>query len=387
MPDPVILAAGRSPIGRIGGSLAPLSAGQLGTLTARAVLSNAGISADLIDEVIVGCVLQGGQGMNVARQVGIGAGVPVEKPALTVNQVCASGLTAIELAAQQIVLGNAKLVLAGGTESMSTAPHLLRGARSGIRFGATDLEDCILSDGLTDVFANNHMADTAEKLAAEFAIDRQAQDAYALQSQQRFARAADWPAEIVPIDVPKRGGRDRVATDECPRQTSAQQLAELRPAFCSEGTITAGNASGLSDGAAFVVVGSREIADQLGIAPLASLGPSVVVGVDPQRMGIAPAPAITALLQRTGLSIDDIDLLEINEAFAGQVLSVLSQLEINADKVNVNGGAVAMGHPLGATGCRILVSLVYELERRGGGRGIAALCVGGGMGRASLVEI
>lgn len=388
MPEAVLAAAARSPIGRLGGGLAGLSAGALGAALARELWSRFSIDPGAIDETILGCVLQGGQGMNVARQVAIGAGIPADRPALTVNQVCASGLTAIELAVARVETGRARLVLAGGVDSMSTAPHLLRRLRGGQRYGSARVEDMILTDGLTCALEQIHMGETAEELVAEFGLSRQLQDAYAVQSQRRYRAGAEkLAAEILPL----RGAADPDAAaleaDELPRASDLEGLGRLRPVFAADGSVTAGNASGLADGAALVLVAERALAGELGLEPLARPEGFATVGVDPRRMGIAPAPAIRKLLGELDRGLDDIDLFEINEAFAGQVLAVLADLGIGQDRVNVNGGAVALGHPLGATGTRILITLVHELARRGGGRGVAALCVGGGMGKAALVEV
>lgn len=388
VPEAVLVAAARSPIGRLGGGLGRLSAGALGRALALELWRRFSIEPNDIDETILGCVLQGGQGMNVARQVAIGAGIPADRPALTVNQVCASGLTAIELAVGQIESGRARLVLAGGVDSMSTAPHLLRRLRNGRRFGPAEVEDLILVDGLTCALEQIHMGDTAEEINAEYKISRKLQDAYALQSQRRYrAAAAKLADEILPLRCADDPDAAALEADELPRESDLAGLARLRPVFAQEGSVTAGNASGLADGAALVLVAERELADRLGMKSLAQLRGFATVGVDPRRMGIAPAPAIQKLLRDHDQSLAGIDLFEINEAFAGQVLAVLAELGIGQDRVNVNGGAVALGHPLGATGARIVVSLIYELARRDGGSGVAALCVGGGMGKAALLEV
>ncbi len=388
MPEAVLAAAGRSPVGRLGGRLGRLSAGDLGRCLALEIWRKFSIDPNDVDETILGCVLQGGQGMNVARQVAIGAGIPADRPALTVNQVCASGLTAVELAVGQVEAGRARMVLAGGVDSMSTTPHLLRRLRDGRRYGPAEVEDMILVDGLTCALEQIHMAETAEEINAEYGLSRERQDAYALQSQRRYRAAAGKLAEEI---LPLRSAADPDAAgleaDELPRASDLESLARLRPAFDPDGSVTAGNASGLADGAALVLVAEREFADRLGLAALARPRGFATVGVDPRRMGIAPAPAIEKLLGEHAQSLGAIDLFEINEAFAGQVLAVLSELGISQERVNVNGGAVALGHPLGATGARILISLVFELARRGGGRGVAALCVGGGMGKAALVDV
>ena len=388
MPEAVLAAAARSPIGRLGGGLGKLSAGALGGALALELWRKFSIDPSDIDETILGCVLQGGQGMNVARQVAIGAGVPADRPALTVNQVCASGLTAVELAVGQVETGRAGLVLAGGVDSMSTAPHLLRRLRGGRRYGPAEVEDMILVDGLTCALEQIHMGATAEEIIAEYGLSRELQDAFALQSQRRYrAAAAKLAEEILPLRSAEDPDAAGLEADELPRDSDLEGLARLGPVFAPNGSVTAGNASGLADGAALVLVAERDRADRLGLRTLARLRGFATVGVDPRRMGIAPAPAIRKLLREHDRSLAEIDLFEINEAFAGQVLAVLADLGISQERVNVNGGAIALGHPLGATGARILISLIRELARRGGGRGVAALCVGGGMGKAVLVEV
>jgi len=380
--DVVILIARRSAIGRLMGGLSELPAVEMGVQLARATLSAAGVDAAKVDQTILGCVLQAGQGMNVARQVAIGAGVPVDRPGFTVNQVCGSGLKSIELAAQQIRLGESNLVLAGGIENMSRAPFLLEGWR-GRTDRATTLLDSLYRDGLLDSFEDIHMGLTAERLADDFSISRHEQDAFALQSQQRYWEARDrLAAEIIPLSV----GGELFDTDEHPRQTSSVKLASLKPAFLPDGTVTAGNSSGLNDGAAIVLVAGREWADENGLAYQFVLRGFVTVGLDPGRMGLGPVGAIRGLWSKFGLTADEIDLYEINEAFAAQALAVLQSLELPQEAVNVNGGAIALGHPLGASGARILVTLLNEMARRDSKKGIASLCIGGGMGIAALVE-
>ena len=380
--DAVILLARRSAIGRLMGGLSELPAVEMGVQLARAALSVAGVDPAKVDQTILGCVLQAGQGMNVARQVALGAGVPQEMPGFTVNQVCGSGLKSIELAAQQIQLGESHLVLVGGIENMSRAPFLLEGWR-GRTDRPTTLLDSLYRDGLLDSFEGIHMGLTAERLAGDFSISRDEQDAFALQSQQRYRDARDrLAAEIIPLSV----GGDLIDTDEHPRQTSIEKLASLKPAFKSDGAVTAGNASGLNDGAAIVLVAGREWADKNGLAYQFVLRGFVNVGLDPGRMGLGPVGAIRGLWSKFGLTARDIDLYEINEAFAAQTLAVLHSLELPQDTVNVNGGAIALGHPLGASGARILVTLLHEMARRDSKRGIASLCIGGGMGIAALVE-
>ena len=388
MPEAVLVAAVRSPIGRLGGALARLSAGELGQALARELWDRTDVVPTEIDEVILGCVLQGGQGMNVARQVAVGSGIPPERPALTVNQVCASGMTAVELAATQVESGRARMVLAGGVDSMSTAPHLLRALRDGRAYGPAGIEDLILVDGLTCALAEIHMGETAEALNSEYRVTRERQDIFALQSQGRYrAGAARLDAEIAPLRTAADPAAAGLKRDELPRASNLDALSKLRPVFDVDGSVTAGNASGLADGAALVLVAERDQARRQGLPQLARLHGFATVGVDPRRMGIAPAPAIQALLANHALALDEIDRFEINEAFAGQTLAVLDELGLSQERVNVNGGAVALGHPLGATGCRIVVSLLHELARCGGGRGVAALCVGGGMGKAALLEV
>ena len=389
--QPVILAAARTPIGKFGGALSELAAPELGVVASQAAMARAEIAPDEIQVSIFGQVYQGGSGMNPARQVSIRAGVPEGSPAMTINQVCASGLQAVGLAAQYIRLGEVDVALAGGMESMSQAPYVLPDARWGSKLGHARVVDTLLGDGLWDAFADCHMATTADTLAQEYGISREAQDEYALESQQRYAaarRACFLSAEIVPVSVPQRRGAPRVIDDdEYPRpDTDRDALASLRPAFKDVSTITAGNASGINDGAAAVVVASAEWAQAHNRQPLATLSAVTTTGVAPVRMGIGPAKAIRILLEKTGLSLDDVDLLEINEAFAAQVLSVEAELNWDRSRVNVNGGAIAVGHPVGASGARILGTLIFEMERRNVRRGIAALCAGGGMGIAALVE-
>ena len=386
-PDVVILAAKRTAIGRLLGAFKGTSAVELGRQLAEHTLRAAGVSPADVDQTILGCVLQAGLGLNPARQVAVLAGLPVERPAFTLNQVCGSGLKAVELAAQQIWLGEASVVLAGGVENMTRAPHLLPEARQGLRLGDGALVDSLQRDGLVDSFENIHMGCTAERIAERMRITREDQDAFALASQTRYRAArAKLAEEICPIVTETRSGPVSVEADEHPRETSLEALAALRPAFQPDGTITAGNASGITDGAALAVVAARAWAGARGLGYDFVLRGFQTVGVEPGLMGLGPIGAIRGLRERHGLSDADIDLYEINEAFAAQTLGVIRELGISAGKVNVNGGAVALGHPLGATGCRILVTLVHEMRRRGARRGIAALCVGGGMGNAALIE-
>ena len=390
-PRVALVSAVRTPIGAFGGALRDCSAPFLGSVAIRAALQRAALAGDQVDEVIMGNVYQAGNGPNPARVAAIKANLPYPVPAMTINKVCGSGLKAIGLATQAIMLGDADCIVAGGMESMSRAPYLLAGARWGERMGHGKLVDVMLQDGLWDCFVDCHMGNTAEKLARQYRVPRDEQDRYALQSQQRYqaARAGNrFADEIVPVEVAQRKGPPAEFTvDEAPRpDTSGEALAGLRPVFEKDGTVTAGNASTLSDGAAAVVVMSEERAAEHGLEPLAWVSGYASAGVDPAIMGIGPAFAIRKLLARTGLALSDIDLIEVNEAFAGQVLSVGRELEWDESRVNVNGGAIALGHPLGASGTRIAVTALYEMRRRQTRRAIAALCIGGGMGIALLLE-
>lgn len=389
--DIVIISAVRTPIGSFMGTLADLSPGRLGAIAVREAVRRAGINANQLDEVILGCILTAGQGQSVARQAAIWGEVPVEAPAFTINQMCASGMKAIMLAAQAIKAGDASVVLAGGMESMSSAAHVLPGARKGLRMGSAALVDSMILDGLTDAFNNEHMALCVEKLASERGITRQEQDLFAHQSQIRAAAALQngrLKAEIVPVEIPKKKG-DAVVfeQDEHPRcDCTLEGLAKLKPSFKPGGTITAGNASGISDGAAALVLTSRRRAESLGLAPLASIRSYATAGVEPGCMALGPVPATQKALDKAGLRQGDIDLFEINEAFAAQCLAVQGELGISGDLINVNGGAIALGHPIGASGARIVVTLLYEMKRCGAQRGLATLCVGGGMGSALILE-
>ncbi len=386
-PDVVVLAARRSPIGKYLGALAGATAVDVGRQVAVDVVQSAGVEVDQIDHTIVGCALQAGQGMNAARQIAVRAGIPVQRPAFTVNQVCGSGLTALELGAQQIWLGSSAVVLAGGVESMSRAPFLIQRGADGAADSAAPHVDAMLEDGLIDSFERIPMGSTAERLVADLGISRQEQDAWALESQLRYRAARQRLAdEICAVHVPGPRGEATVSVDEAPRGTSLEALADLRPVFQENGTVTAGNASGINDGAALAVIADRRWADVRGLEYRCALRGFHSVGTEPIMMGLAPVPAIRGLLARCGLRGDDIDLYEINEAFAGQVLGVMRQLGLDPGTVNVNGGAVALGHPIGASGCRLVVTLLHELRRRNARRGVAALCIGGGMGIAALVE-
>ncbi|MBI4265206.1 MAG: acetyl-CoA C-acetyltransferase [Acidobacteria bacterium] len=387
----VILSACRTAIGSFGGALKNLSSVDLGAIVAREAIRRAGIDPRDLGDVIFGCVLQAGAGMNVARQVALKAGVPQEVPAETVNRVCGSGLQAVIHAAEATRGGYEDLVLAGGTESMSNAPYILKGARWGCRLGHADASDAILLDGLTCALNECHMGMTAEEIVTRFGISREDQDAFAAESQRRALAAIGngwFRDEIVPVDIPQpKGTTLRVDTDEFPRPgTTTERLAGLRPAFQKNGTVTAGNSSGINDGAAAVVVATRQRGEELGQKPIAEILSFAVTGVDPAIMGMGPVGATREALRRARLAIGDIDLFEINEAFASQSLAVVRELDVNPDKVNTRGGAIALGHPIGASGARILTTLIYALRARGGGTGVASLCIGGGMGIAMVVR-
>ena len=391
MTNAVILSACRTPIGSFGGSLKDLSAADLGAIVIREAIARAGINPAEIGDVIMGCVLQAGSGMNVARQASLKAGVPVEVPAETVNRVCGSGLTAVVHAVEAVKAGYVDLLVAGGTESMSNAPFIMKGARWGYRMGNAELVDSMLAEGLTCAIKGCHMGNTAEEIVKRYNVSRQDQDAFAAESQRRTEQAIKsgvFSDEIVPVEIPqKKGAAVRVDRDEYPRAgTTAEKLAALRPAFAKDGTVTAGNASGINDGAAALVVAAEERASKAGKRPLARILSYCTTGVDPMIMGMGPVEALRKAADRAGIALKDLDLFELNEAFASQSLAVVRELQLDALKVNVHGGAIALGHPIGASGARILTTLVHSLRARGGGRGAAALCVGGGMGTAMIVE-
>jgi acetyl-CoA C-acetyltransferase len=387
---PVIVAAVRTPIGRFGGVFKDLPAWRLGASAIAGALSRVGLEPAAVEDVIMGNVLQAGQGMNPARRASMTAGLPDSVPAVTVNMVCGSGLRAVVMAAQAIALGEAQIVVAGGMESMSQAPYLLTGARFGYRLGHGMLVDSLLAEGLTDAFHDCHMGITAENIAREYGIGREEQDRYAVESQRRAALAWETGAfadEIIPVEVPGRQGSELVTRDEHPRpETTLEGLLRLRPAFDPEGTVTAGNASGINDGAAALVVMAEERARALGLEPLARIRSWAWAGVPPRVMGLGPIPALRQALARAELRIEDLDLYEVNEAFAVQVLAVQRELGLDPQRLNIYGGAIALGHPIGASGARILVTLVHALRRTGGRYGAAALCIGGGMGIAVIVE-
>lgn len=390
MKEVIIAGACRTPIGSFGGSLAEVSARRLGALVISEALKRATVKPEIVEEVIFGCVLQGGLGMNISRQCAIDAGIPVEVPTFTVNKVCGSGLKSVELAAQAIKAGDAEIIVAGGTECMSQAGFFTRMMRWGQRMGNAELVDLMINDGLWDIFNNYHMGITAENVSEKWGISREEQDEFALNSQKKAAAAITggrFKDEIVPVVIKPKKGEKVFDTDEFPRMdTNTEALSKLRPAFKKDGTVTAGNASGINDGAAAVVVMSKDKAQELGVKPMAKILSYASSGVDPSIMGMGSVPAALKALQKAGLTVDDIDLVEANEAFAAQAVAVSKNLRFKVGKVNVNGGAIALGHPIGASGCRILVTLLYEMEKRNSRRGLATLCIGGGMGTAIVVE-
>lgn len=389
--DIAIVAATRTPIGRFQGGLSTVPAHDLSAQLIRAVLQSTGVAAEQIDEVILGQILTAGAGQNPARQAAVNAGLPYEVPSMSLNKLCGSGLKAVHLAAQAIALGDADLVLAGGQESMSLAPFVVHKARTGLGLGHAMMDDTLLRDGLTDAFHNYHMGITAENLAERYGITREQQDAFAVESQRKAVAAMEagrFKDEIIPIDVPQRKGDPvRVEADEQPRaQTTLESLAKLRPAFKKEGTVTAGNASTINDGAAVLLLASAEKAKELGLPVLAWIRGWASTGVDPAIMGIGPVSASRKVLKKVGWELDQLDLIEANEAFAAQSLAVAKDLQWDMNKVNVNGGAIALGHPIGASGARVLVTLVHEMRRRGAQKGLATLCIGGGQGVAIAIE-
>ncbi|MEE4279228.1 MAG: acetyl-CoA C-acetyltransferase [Halieaceae bacterium] len=387
----VIVDACRTAIGAFGGSLASVPAPELGARVIAGLLERTGLDPALVDEVIMGQVLTGGSGQNPARQAALKAGLPVTVSALTINKVCGSGLKAAQLARQAILAGDAEIVIAGGQENMSAAPHVLPNSRNGTKMGDWKMVDTMIVDGLTDAFNGYHMGVTAENIAGDFDISREDQDAFAAESQARAAKALEnkvFADEIIPVEIPQRKGDPVVFdTDEFPRPgTTADTLARLRPAFNKEGSVTAGNASGLNDGAAAVLVMTAAKAAELGLTPLATIAACASAGVDPRIMGTGPIPASQRVLERAGWSVEDLDVVEANEAFAAQALSVNRSLGWDPAKVNVNGGAIALGHPIGASGARVLVSLLHEMKRRDAKKGLATLCIGGGLGVALAAE-
>lgn len=391
MREVYILAACRTAIGSFGGGLKDVPAVKLGEIVIKEALKRAGITPDMVDEVILGNVLQAGLGQNPARQAAIGAGIPVEKPAMTINKVCGSGLKAVNLAAQLIMLGDDECVVAGGMENMSQAPYVLRNYRWGGRMGNGEIVDEMVFDGLTDIFNEYHMGITAENVAEQYKITRQDQDEFSYNSQVKAGNAREagrFNAEIVPVVIPQKKGEPVVFDkDEYIRpETTVERLGKLKPAFKKDGTVTAGNASGINDCGAAVIVASRSFVEKHGLKPIAKLVAYGSKGVDPKVMGLGPIPSVRMALERAGLKIEDIGLIEANEAFAAQAIGVARELNFNMEKVNVNGGAIALGHPIGASGARILVTLIHEMAKRDEKYGLATLCIGGGMGEASIIE-
>ena len=387
----VIVAAARTAVGKFGGTLAKSPAPELGATVIKSLLERAKLDAAQVESLILGQVLTAGSGQNPARQAGIKAGLPLETPAMTINVVCGSGLKAVMLAAQQIATGEVEIAIAGGQENMSLAPHVLMGSRDGFRMGDAKLIDSMIVDGLWDVYNQYHMGITAENVAKQYGIDRAAQDAFAAASQAKAIAAQDagrFKEEIVPVLIAQKKG-DPIAfdTDEfVNRKTNAEALAGLRPAFDKAGSVTAGNASGINDGAAAVVVMSEKKAAALGLTPLARIHSFATSALDPKIMGMGPVPASRRALERAGWKAADLDLMEVNEAFAAQACAVNKEMGWDTSKINVNGGAIAIGHPIGASGCRILVTLLHEMKRRNAKKGLASLCIGGGMGVALTVE-
>ncbi|GAB1806773.1 MULTISPECIES: acetyl-CoA C-acetyltransferase [Priestia] len=387
----VIVSAVRTAIGSFGGSLQNVSATTLGGTVIKEALNKAGVSANEVDEVIMGNVLQAGLGQNPARQATLAAGLPETVSALTINKVCGSGLKAVHLATQAILAGDADVIVAGGMENMSQAPYLLKNARNGFKMGDQKVVDSMIQDGLWCAFNDYHMGVTAENLCDKYEITRDEQDAFAASSQQKAEAAIQsgrFKDEIVPVEVPGRKGQVTIfEQDEFPRAgTTAESLGKLRPAFKKDGSVTAGNASGINDGAAAVVVMSRKKADELGLTPLVSIKGNATAGVDPSIMGIGPVSAVKKALEKAAVSLEDVQLVEANEAFAAQSIAVDRELQFNHDILNVNGGAIALGHPIGASGTRVLVSLIHEMQKRDAKLGLATLCIGGGQGVATIVE-
>ncbi|MFQ6023431.1 MAG: acetyl-CoA C-acetyltransferase [Acidiferrobacterales bacterium] len=386
----VIVAAGRTPVGTFGGTLSQMPASSLGAKVIAALLERGGVKPEQVDEVIMGQILTAGVGQNPVRQAAIEAGLPVSVPSMTINKVCGSGLKSVHLATQAIRCGDAELIIAGGQESMSLAPHVLPKSRVGTKMGDWAMKDSMIVDGLWDAFNQYHMGNTAENIANKYEIDRKEQDEFAAASQQKAESAQKegrFKDEIIPVEIPQRKGDPIIfAADEFPRHgTTAEGLAKLRPAFDKDGTVTAGNASGINDGAAGVIVTTERRAKELGLKSMARIVAYANAGVDPAIMGTGPIPASTRCLEKAGWTVDDLDLIEANEAFAAQAISVNRGLGWDVNKVNVNGGAIAIGHPIGASGARILVTLLYEMQHRDAHKGLATLCIGGGQGVALAV--
>lgn len=391
MRDVVIVSAARTAVGSYGGALKDTPAVTLGAVVVKEVLDRAGVKPEMVDEVIMGCVLQGGLGQNIARQISIAAGIPIEVPSMTLNKVCGSGLRAVSLAAQIIKAGDAEIIVAGGAENMSMAPYLSNSTRWGARMGDTKLVDMMVYDGLTDVFNQYHMGLTAENIVDQWGLTREELDAFSANSQQKAeaaVKAGKFKDEIVPVVIPQRKGDPVVFdTDEFPKfGTTNETLGKLKPAFKKDGVVTAGNASGINDSGAAVLVMSKEKADELGLKPICTIKSYASAGVDPTIMGIGPVPSTKKALEKAGMDVSELDLIEANEAFAAQSVAVGRELGFDLDKLNVNGGAISIGHPIGASGCRILITLLYEMMKRDSKTGLATLCIGGGQGTAMIVE-
>ena len=386
----VLAGACRTAIGTMGGQLSTVPAADLGSIVIKEALNRAGVAPEQVDQVYMGCVIQAGQGQNVARQASIKAGLPIEVPAVTINVVCGSGLNCVNMAAQMIMAGDADIVVAGGMENMSMAPYALKQARFGYRMGNNTVVDTMVNDALWDAFNNYHMGITAENVAEKYGITREELDKFAAWSQQKCEaamKAGKFKDEIVPVEVKKKKETVVVDTDEGPRPgTTAEGIAKLRPAFKPDGIVTAANSSGINDGAAAIVVMSEEKAKELGVTPMATFVAGALGGVDPAIMGIGPVAATNKVMAKTGMKIDDFDLIEANEAFAAQSIAVQKDLGFKDEVLNVNGGAIALGHPVGASGCRILVTLLHEMQKRDAKTGLATLCIGGGMGCATIVK-
>jgi acetyl-CoA C-acetyltransferase len=391
MKEVFIVDGVRTAIGSFGGSLADFSAVELGKVVTKAVMERAGVKPADIDEVLMGCIYQAGQGQGVARQVAVGSGIPVEKTAVTLNMLCGSGMRTVANAAQSIMCGDAEMIIAGGTESMTNAPYLLKKARAGYKMGHGEIIDSMIGDGLTDVFNNYHMGVTAENLVTKYNLTREEQDKFAAESQNKAEKSLKegrFADEIAPVMIPQRKG-DPVAfnKDEYPKAgVTAEGLAKLRPAFKKDGSVTAANASGINDGAAALLIASADAVKKHNLKPMAKIVSYAWAGVDPSIMGIGPAEAVRKALKKANWELKDVELIEANEAFAAQSLSVAKELGFNKDIVNVNGGAIALGHPVGASGARIIVTLIHEMKKRGVKKGLATLCIGGGMGIAICVE-
>ena len=391
MRDVVIVSAARTAVGSYGGALKDTPAVTLGAVVVKEVLDRAGLKPEMVDEVIMGCVLQGGLGQNIARQISIAAGIPIEVPSMTLNKVCGSGLRAVSLAAQIIKAGDAEIIVAGGAENMSMAPYLSNSTRWGARMGDTKLVDMMVYDGLTDVFNQYHMGLTAENIVDQWGLTRDELDAFSANSQQKAeaaVKAGKFKDEIVPVVIPQRKGDPVVFdTDDFPKfGTTNETLGKLKPAFKKDGVVTAGNASGINDSGAAVLVMSKEKADELGLKPICTIKSYASAGVDPTIMGIGPVPSTKKALEKAGMDVSELDLIEANEAFAAQSVAVGRELGFDLDKLNVNGGAISIGHPIGASGCRILITLLYEMMKRDSKTGLATLCIGGVQGTAMIVE-